>query len=61
MTDDRIALRALLKKASDSELLAEMLGFVANRLMALDVDRLCGAGAHERSNARRCMPRYVIR
>jgi putative transposase len=26
-----------------------MLGFVADRLMALDVDQLCGAGAHERS------------
>jgi transposase-like protein len=26
-----------------------MLGFVADRLMALDIDRLCGAGAHERS------------
>jgi len=52
MTDDRMALRALLEKASDTELLAEMLGFVADRLMALDVDRLCGAGAHERSNAR---------
>ena len=52
MTDDRMALRALLEKASDTELLAEMLGFVADRLMALDVDRLCGAGVHERSNAR---------
>ncbi len=52
MTDDRMALRALLEKASDTELLAEMLGFVADRLMALDVDRLCGAGAHERCNAR---------
>ena len=26
-----------------------MLGFVADRLMALDVDQLCGAGVHERS------------
>ncbi len=26
-----------------------MLGFVANRLMALDADHLCGAQAHERS------------
>ncbi len=52
MTDDRMALKALLEKASDTELLAEMLGFVADRLMSIDVDQLCGAGAHERSDAR---------
>ncbi len=52
MTDDRMALKGLLEKASDTELLAEMLSFVANRLMAFDVDRLCGAGAHERTTAR---------
>ncbi len=52
MTDDRMALEALLEKASDTELLAGMLGFVANRLMALDVDRLCGAEAHERTAER---------
>ena len=33
-------------------LLAEMLGFVADRLMALDVDQQCGAGTHERSTER---------
>ncbi len=53
MTKDSLsetaALRALLSETSDTNLLAEMLGFVADRLMALDVDRLCGAGAHERS------------
>ena len=52
MTDDRMALKALLEKASDTELLAELLGFVANRLMALDVDRLCNAGRHERTDGR---------
>ena len=46
------ALRALLSETSDTHLLAEMLGFVADRLMALDVDQLCGAGAHERSTER---------
>lgn len=49
MTDDRMALKGLLEKASDTELLAGMLGFVADRLMALDIDRLCGAEPHERS------------
>ena len=49
MTDDRMALKGLLEKASDTELLAEMLGFVADRLMALDIDRLCSAETHERT------------
>ena len=56
MTKDSLsetaALRALLSETSDTNLLAEMLGFVADRLMALDVDQLCGAGAHERSEDR---------
>lgn len=56
MTRDTIAetaaLKALLCEAPDHRLLAEMLGFVADRLMALDVDQLCGAGAHERSAER---------
>ena len=29
MTDDRMALKAALEKASDAELLSQMLGFVA--------------------------------
>ncbi|EEE36145.1 transposase, Mutator family [Rhodobacteraceae bacterium KLH11] len=56
MTNDSLsetaALRALLSETSDTHLLSEMLGFVANRLMALDVDQLCGAGVHERSTER---------
>ena len=56
MTKDSLsetaALRALLSETSDTNLLAEMLGFVADRLMALDFDQLCGAGAHERSDDR---------
>jgi len=56
MTKDSLsetaALRALLSETSDIHLLAEMLGFAADRLMALDVDQLCGAGAHERSDDR---------
>ena len=52
MTDDRMALKALVEKGSDAELLAEMLGFVANRLMALDAEVLCNAKAYERSAER---------
>jgi transposase-like protein len=46
------ALKALLSETGDHQVLAEMLGFVADRLMALDADLLCGAEAHERSAAR---------
>jgi transposase-like protein len=46
------SLRALLAKTADAQVLAQMLGFVADRLMALDVEPLCGASAHERSAER---------
>ena len=49
---DLEALKAVLSDAPDHLALAEMLGFVAERLMALDVGQLCGAGAHERTTAR---------
>jgi transposase-like protein len=52
MTDDRMALKALIEQASDRELLAGMLGFVAEKLMALDVEALCNARAHERTGER---------
>lgn len=48
MTMDRLALQALLEKGSDGELVREMLGFAAERLMALEVEGLCGAGHGER-------------
>jgi hypothetical protein len=37
MTDDTMALHGLLEKSSDAELLREMIGFAAERLMALEV------------------------
>ena len=49
MTDDRIALCQLLKKSSDADLLREMIGFAAERLMALEVQGLTGAGYGARS------------
>ena len=52
MTDDKIALRALLEKGSDATLLREMIGFAAQRLMELETEALCGAGHGERSEAR---------
>jgi putative transposase len=52
MTIDRMALKALLEKGSDEDLLKEMIGFVANRMMELEVEGLTGAAYGERSIAR---------
>ena len=52
MTDDRMALAELLEKGSDSDLLREMIGYVAQRLMQLDVEGLVGAGHGERGEGR---------
>ncbi len=52
MADDRMALNALIEQASDRELLAAMLGFVAEKPMALDVEALCNARVHERTGER---------
>jgi len=43
MTTDMMDLRALLEKSSDAELLREMVGFAAQRLMELEVEGLTGA------------------
>src|SRR5713101_5599268 len=53
MTTDKIALRELLEKGSDTTFLREMIGFAAQRLMELDTDSVCGAGHGERSVDRR--------
>jgi len=52
MTDDKIALRALMEKGSDATFLREMIGFAAQRLMELETDTLCGAAHGERSPER---------
>jgi putative transposase len=52
MTNDRMALAELLEKGSDVDLLREMIGFVAQRLMDVDVQSLCSAGYGERSTER---------
>src|SRR3954468_9649384 len=53
MTDDKIALRELLEKGSDASFLREMIGFAAERLMALEAEQLCGAAPGERTPDRR--------
>lgn len=52
MTDDKIALRELLEKGSDATFLRDMIGFAAERLMALETETLCGAAPGECSTER---------
>ena len=52
MTDDKIALRELLEKGSDASFLREMIGFAAERLMALETESLCAAAPGERTPER---------
>lgn len=56
MTEDKIALKALLEQASDADFLRDMIGFAAERMMALEVEALTGADYRarnpERSNSR---------
>ncbi len=44
MTDEMMALRAMLEKGADADVLREMIGFAAERLMELEVQGLTGAG-----------------
>src|SRR5689334_15580716 len=52
MTDEMMTLRALLEKSSDADLLREMIGFTAQRLMELEVESVTGAAHGERSAER---------
>jgi hypothetical protein len=45
-------LRALVEKTPDADLLREMIGFAAQRLMELEVEGLAGAGYGEKSHER---------
>ena len=52
MTIDRVAMKELLEKGSDQDLLREMLAFVTSRMMDVEVESLTGASHGERSTDR---------
>lgn len=52
MTDAMMSLKGLLEKTADADLLREMIGFAAERLMELEVGALTGAGYGEKNPER---------
>ena len=52
MTDDMMHLKALVEKTPDADLLREMIGFAAEKLMELEVGAATGAAWGEKSAQR---------
>lgn len=52
MTDDRMTLFELIQNTDSADFLKELAELTLQRLMAFQVDELCGAGRHERCQTR---------
>jgi transposase-like protein len=52
MTNEMMSLRALVENAPDADILHEIIGFAAERLMEMEVAALTGAGHGEKSHQR---------
>ena len=52
ITDDIVNLNSILEKPPDADVLREMIGFAAERLMNLEVGALTGAAPSEKSPLR---------